>query len=98
MAKRKKNAAAIGVPTQSPMNTRIDTGIENAENGFIVRISGESGGDGGYFSKRFIATSEPKALRIAHQGMRGMLTKGKTGKKKGGKGKSRGKAFSARKG
>lgn len=65
-------------------DSRIDTGIESAENGFLVRISHE--GKNGYESKRFVATTRPQALMLAAKAMTGVFGGKKSGgKKKGGK-------------
>jgi hypothetical protein len=76
MARKKKSAVvAMQMPSSGG---EVNTGISTAENGFIVNVSGDTGGKTpGYFSKRFIATSRPQALRIANHHM-----KGKAGKKK----------------
>jgi hypothetical protein len=85
MAKRKKKKSDGAVPQSPGGSTSIDTGIENAENGYVIRIS-RSGGEG-YESKKFIASTHPQALRIASHGMAGLI-KPKADKKKGGKKKS----------
>jgi hypothetical protein len=94
MAKRKsmKEVGAVPEAPSTSGKSRISTEIDNAENGFIVRVSSDGvGKNAKYESKRFIASSHPAAMRIAAQGMRGM-----TGKKSGKK-KSRGKKFSSKK-
>jgi hypothetical protein len=83
MARKKKGANAMQVPS-SPTSggERMSTDISTAENGFIVHVSGETGGKTpSYFSKRFIASSRPAALRLAGQHFAGAKAKG--GKKKG---------------
>jgi hypothetical protein len=82
MAKKKKGAANMAMPVGLG-GDRMSTDISSAENGFIVNVSGETGGKTpSYFSKRFIATSRPQALRIAAHHIAGSV-KGKGGKKKG---------------
>lgn len=89
MAKKRKSRGAE-VATASPsMPERKSVETEECENGFLVRVSHE--GKHGYTSKRYIASSQPEATRIAAQGMRG-LSKKSAGKKKG-----RGKRFSSKK-
>jgi hypothetical protein len=84
MAKRKK------VPSSG--SGRLSTDITDAENGYIINVSGETGGKKpSYFSKRYIAADRPEALRIASSCLAG-------GSKKSGKKKSGGKKkFSLRK-
>jgi len=90
MSKKRKVVAEQGtVPTapSSSNKSRVSTEIENVENGFVIRVSSEgSGKKPEYKTKRFIASTHPQAMRIAAQGMRGMVGK-KSGKKKGNKGK-----------
>lgn len=82
MAKKKKGAVGM-VPQQASSSERMSTDISTAENGFIVNVSGETGGKSpSYFNKRFIATSRPQALQIAAHHMSG-ARKMKAGKKKG---------------
>ena len=82
---RKKKGAAVGMQMPMSSGERMNTNIETAENGFVVNVSGESGGKNpSYFSKRFIASSRPQALRIAAHHMAG----GKGGAKKKSKGLS----------
>jgi hypothetical protein len=86
MAKRRtkktSGEAAIQAPPSMPERKSVET--EEAENGYIVRVSHE--GKGGYKSKRYVAFSHPEALRIAAQGMHSMSGK-KVSKKKAGRGK-----------
>lgn len=82
MARKKRGNAPVS-PTLGSGSDRMSTDISSAENGFIVNVSGEtSGKTPSYFSKRFIATSRPQALRIAAHHM-SASGKGKGGKKKG---------------
>jgi len=85
MAKRKKTKGAnASLPMQSSSNGRLSTDISDAENGYIVNVSGETGGKNpSYFSKRYIASDRPEALRIASSCLAG--TKGGNKKKSGNK-------------
>lgn len=49
------------------LGDRLSTDISPAENGFVVHVSGETGGKKkpAYFSKRYIAHTRPEAMRIA---------------------------------
>ena len=85
MAKRKSKRSNEAVAMSPSMPERRSVETEEAENGFIVRISHE--GKHGYTSKRFVAFSQPEAQRIANQGMSSLSKKG-AGKKKGRKGKT----------
>ena len=83
MAKRKKKSRgteAVGMQAPS-MPERKSVETEECENGYLVRISHE--GKHGYTSKRYVASSQPEAQRIAAQGMSSLSKKG--GKKKSGK-------------
>lgn len=88
MAKRKKSSKDVGATASPSMPERKSVETEECENGFLVRVSHE--GKHGYTSKRYIASSQPEATRIAAQGMRGLS-------KKSGKKKSRGKRFASKK-
>lgn len=85
MAKRKKSKDNVGAQASPSMPERKSVETEEAENGFIVRVSHE--GKHGYSSKRYIAFSQPEATRIASQGMSSISSK-KRGGKKGRKAKS----------
>ena len=86
MAKRKSKKSKGDVAMATPsMPERKSVETEEAENGFIVRVSHE--GKHGYQSKRYIAFSQPEAQRIANQGMSSLSKKG-AGKKKSRKGKT----------
>lgn len=76
MAKRKNKGAnaAIGVPS-SGGREHVSTSIDEVDNGFVVNVSGED--KKGYFSKRFIASGRPDALRIASTHLAGGKPKGK---------------------
>jgi hypothetical protein len=66
------------------MGSRRSADIEEAENGFIVRVScdGPKGECGE--SKRFIAKTQPEAQQLAGAALSGKI---KVGKKKGRKGR-----------
>ena len=90
MAKR-KSKKGNDVAAQAPsMPERKSVETEEAEKGYIVRVSHE--GKQGYKSKRYVAFSHPEALRIAAQGMHSM-----SGKKGGKKKSSHGKKYAAKK-
>jgi len=90
MSRKKKKTRGGEVAMQSPsMPERKSVETEEAENGFIVRISHE--GKHGYASKRYVAMSQPEAQRIANQGMSALSKKG------GGRKKSKAKAFVSKK-
>ena len=84
MAKRKKtNQTEIAAPMSSG-SSRTHVGIDSAENGFVIRVSGETGGKNPhYMEKTLVATSPRHALRVAAQHIPG-ITK-KIGKKKSGR-------------
>ncbi len=88
MARKKKGNAALA-PQSIGNSSRISTSIDEAENGFVINVSGESGGKKpSYFSKRYIASSRPQAMRIAGTHFSGAM---KSGGKKAGRKKSIGK-------
>jgi len=79
---RKKKSGMTGMAMPPSSGERMSTDISTAENGFIVNVSGESGGKTpNFFSKRFVATSRPQALRIAAHHI-SSSAKTKSGKKK----------------
>ena len=83
MAKKRKSKGMDAVPSapSSSGSERLSTNIEGAENGYVVNVSGESGGkDSRYFSKKFVAMDRPSALRIASSCLAGGSSK--SGKKK----------------
>ena len=85
MAKRKKGKGRVGnmvIPQSTSGRGHLSTSIDEADNGFIVNVSGEtSGKTPTYFSKRFISPTHDGALAIASTHLAG----GKSKKKKGGK-------------
>lgn len=93
MAKRKKKK--VGDPTtvgamqmSGPSRRRIDTGVEEVENGFLVRVSSEGFGkkdEPHYDSKTFIAPTHEQAVRISTQSLSRMGSRTKGKKKNGGK-------------
>lgn len=82
MAKRKKSKGD-GANQVAPSSGRshLSVNIDDAENGYIVNASG-GGGDGDYWSKRYIAKDRPEALKISNSCLAGGRSSG--GKKKGG--------------
>ena len=81
MAKRKKTIGGdVAVP--SSVSSKMHMSIDQADNGFIVRIDGDH--DGKYHERKLVANSPRQAFRIAAAHMPTM------GKKKAGK-KSKGK-------
>ena len=77
MAKRKKSKGMNAAPSApSSGGGHLSTSIDDAQNGFIINVSGEDK-KGGYFSKRFISPTRGGALVIASQHL--------AGSKKGGK-------------
>jgi hypothetical protein len=56
--------------------------IEEAENGYVVRVTGE-GPKGEHDCKRFVAKTEEEAKQLAGDGLNGKI---KIGKKKGSRG------------
>jgi hypothetical protein len=92
MAKKKKKSkknsgteCAAGNPSM-PSERRANAGIEEAENGYVVRVSSEGLGknkDNHYQSKTFVAMDHPSAMRIASQGFSGLAKKVGKGKKGG---------------
>ena len=89
MAKRKKSSKDVGATASPSMPERKSVETEECENGYVICVSHE--GKNGYSRKRYVASTQPEATRIAAQGMRG-LSKKSAGKKKG-----RGKRFSSKK-
>lgn len=87
MAKRKRKKSSSGGDIAAPSaigggSGRLSTDITDAENGYIINVSGEtSGKKPSYFSKRYIAADRPEALRIASSCLAGGSSKG--GRKKG---------------
>jgi hypothetical protein len=86
MAKKSKGSMNMAVPMSSS-GGEVSSRVEAAENGFIVRLSRDNvGKEHRYESRTLVATSRPKALRIAGQHLRGSeekieRTKGKREKK-----------------
>lgn len=81
MAKRKKSKGNSAVPMSSGGRDHFSVNIDPAENGFVVNASG-GGGDGEYWSKRYIAKDRGEALKISNSCLAGGGSKG--GKKKAG--------------
>lgn len=83
MAKRKKSKGGdMAAPSSiGGSSGRSSVDISEAENGYIVNISGETGGkESKYYSKRFIAADRPEAIRISSSALAGGGHK--SGKKK----------------
>ena len=82
MAKRKKSRGGdVAAPAPSSGGNRMHLGIDSAENGFVVRVSGEKNGQ--YHEKTFVATSPRQALRVATGNLQGVTKKKVHGKKTG---------------
>jgi hypothetical protein len=94
MARKKKNRDQVASSSMGSGSGRrnMSIGIDEAENGFTVNVSGET--KDGYHSKKFVAPNERGAIRIATQHIAGM---GK-GKEKKGKKKGKGKIALSKKG
>lgn len=90
MARKRKNKnSGMQMAVPSSGHERMGTDISKAENGFVVNVHGEKGGNKPeFFHKQFVAHSRPDAMRIAAAHFAGSLTKGKGGRKKGGKKRS----------
>jgi hypothetical protein len=96
MATKKRKKKSSGGDTSSPVGMsypqerRASGSVEEAENGFVVRVSSEGLGKKSkgpsYESKTFVALDHPTAIRIAAQGFAGLAKKVKG--KKGGKKKA----------
>ncbi len=77
-----------GMSASYPQERRASGSVEEAENGFVVRVSSEGLGKKSkgpsYESKTFVAMDHPTAIRIAAQGFAGLAKKvrGKKGGKK----------------
>jgi len=86
MAKRKRaRGATASVPYGGNRRQTVSSRIDEAENGFIVHACRE-GGPNGYEEKKYVATSKPKAMRIAATHLAGAEKK-TSGKKKASRGK-----------
>jgi hypothetical protein len=82
MAKRKKTIGGdVSVP--SSVASKMHMSIDQADNGFIVRIDGDH--DGKYHERKLVANSPRQAFRIAAAHLPSMVKR--AGKKKAGKGK-----------
>ncbi len=79
----KRNKIKNSFPARS--TGRLSTDISDAENGYIVNVSGETGGKKSqFFSKRYVAGDRPEAIRIASSCLAGRGLH-KSGRKKGDK-------------
>ena len=85
MAKKRKGSKAGNSAMPFPSRNRVNVGIEEAENGYVVNTSSE--GKHGYESKTLVAPHGRAALRIANQhiqSLAGRKLKVKAGAKKKG--------------
>ena len=87
MAKKKSKGNSSPVSSIGGGSSRHSVDISQAENGYIVNVSGETGGkESKYYSKRFIASDRPEAIRISSSALAGSSSKGgkrkSSGKKK----------------
>ena len=91
MARKKKSKGSdASAPMAMNMPARISLSIEGADNGNIIHLSGESGGNKSkYFSKNMIAPNLNRAIRISTSHLRSMATKTKMKKASGRKGAAR---------
>jgi hypothetical protein len=79
---KKKSQGVMAAPMSSGSGGEISSRIEEARNGFIVRLSRENvGKEHRYESHTFVATSRPKALRIAASHLRSAEGDGERPKK-----------------
>ena len=85
MARKKKSkGGTVAMDAPSSSKGHMSTSIDEADNGFIVNVSGDSGGkESKYFSKKFVSPTREGALVIASSCLAGCSVKG--GKKKGSK-------------
>jgi hypothetical protein len=82
MAKRKKSKGESAAPSSPGGSGRLSTDIADAENGYVITVSGETPGKNPtYFSKRYISPTREGALSISSSHLSGS---NKGGKKKGG--------------
>jgi hypothetical protein len=88
MAKKKKPRDSQNVAAISSSGSRMHLGIDSAENGYVIRVSGESNGK--YNQKTLVATSPRQAFRVAAAHLPGMAKKAHTKK-------SRAKTFVSKK-
>lgn len=65
MAKRKKSKGgdAVGMAVPSSGRNHLSVSIDDAQNGYVVNASGDSGGE--YWSKKYVAKDKNESLRIA---------------------------------
>ncbi len=79
---KKKSQGSMAVPSSPSDRGEVSSRVEAAENGFIVRLSRDNfGKEHKYESRTFVATSRPKAMRIAASHLRG--SEGDAEKQKG---------------
>lgn len=85
-SKKNSGAECTAASPSSPSERRANAGMEEAENGYVVRVTSEGLGkkkDNHYQSKTFVAMDHPSAMRIASQGFSGLAKKVGKGKKGG---------------
>lgn len=83
MARKKKSKGnAVGMASPSSGRNHLSVSIDDAQNGYVVNASGDSGGE--YWSKKYVAKDKNESLRIASSCLAGG-GKSKGGKKKGGR-------------
>jgi hypothetical protein len=83
---KKKSQGAMAAPISPGNRGEVSSRVEAAENGFIVRLSRDNyGKEHKYESRTFVATSRPKAMRIAAHHLRGSEENGERTKAKRGK-------------
>ena len=82
--KKSKSNSAVGMASPSSGSARHSVDISDAENGYIINVSGETGGkENRYYSKRFIAPDRAEAIRISSSALAGGgVSRNKSGKKK----------------
>jgi hypothetical protein len=84
MAKKRKSKGMDAVPSSGGGSGRLSTDIADAENGYVITVSGETPGKNPtYFSKRYISPTREGALSISSSHLSG--SKKSKGKKSNGK-------------
>ncbi|HEX5426663.1 MAG TPA: hypothetical protein VFW94_24335 [Candidatus Acidoferrales bacterium] len=78
--RRKRSAAAQEAMPSSTGPRRVDSGVEEAENGFIVRVCSDNlgkrkRGESGYKTRTFIAPTHEEAMRISMHGLQALGSK-----------------------
>ena len=91
--RRRRSKSAIGdaaMPSSCSEPRSVDTGVEQAENGFIVRVSSNNlkkarKGESSYRRQVFIAPTHQEAMRISTGAIQHLGSKIKGGHKKNGR-------------